>query len=271
MPPRFVQHSPPPATSCSPLNEGELDFAMPDSGEPDPRDLACIVNVEIGAAAHGALTELGAAGHELIWHPWQRRPGIKAWGIAVSARREPKPNIAGSFDGRYAPPQRRGRVPVEGAVHFGIKIRGSRKYGLRLTRDQYAQINKRVSTSRRSREDDPRLCESLAHIYEDAEHRMHTDVWCAEWRERALRNFDLNQTHFASLDRDEFNATLRRAVAKQRGMVEVTDLTKWAEKAGLYVLVLGEYAQVYVGATITRVGSWRGSSSIGVARIRLID
>lgn len=249
------------------VDEWELDFAMPDSaGEPDPPDLACIVNVEMGAAAHEALTALIAAGYELIWHPWQRKPGIKAWGVPVAVRREPPPTILGSFGVIAGSPQRRRREPVESAVHFGIKVRGSRKYGLRLTRDQYAQINKRASTNRWSREVDPGLWDSLNHIYEDAEHRIHTDAWCAQWRERALRNFDLNVAHFASLDRDEFDASLQRAVARRRGMVEVTDLTKWDGKPGLYVMVLDEYAQVYVGATdhpggiMARIQQhWRGT------------
>ncbi|MGZ0712572.1 hypothetical protein ACWPKO_29965 (plasmid) [Coraliomargarita sp. W4R53] len=248
------------------VDESELEFVMPASDEQDSPDLARIINVEIGAAAHDALTALVAAGHELVWHPLQRRPGRKAWGIPVSARREPKPNIVGCIDGAYTPPQRRGWGPVERAVHFGIKVRGSQKYGLRITRDQYAKVNKQSSTSRWSRELDPALWDRLDDIYEDAEHRIHTDEWCAGQRKRGLRNFDLNMAHFASLDRDEFNTSLQRAVAKQRGMVEVKDFTKWAGKPGLYVMVFDEYAQVYLGATIHAGGimariqqHWRGT------------
>ncbi len=71
---------------------------------------------------------------------------------------------------------------------------------------------------------------------------------------QALTNFDINMAHFASLDPGEFEAALQRAVKSQRGMVEVTDLMKWDGVAGLYIMVLDEYRQAYVGATAASVG-----------------
>lgn len=99
------------------------------------------------------------------------------------------------------------------------------------------------------RDRDPKLWDALSDSYEDAEHRIYTDAWCAKQQGEALANFDLNMAHFASLDHDEFEASLQKAVARQRGMVEVTDLTAWAGKSGLYIMVLDDYSQVYVGAT----------------------
>lgn len=148
-------------------------------------------------------------------------------------------------------PHRPGRMPepVESAVHFGVKVRGSRKYGLRLSRDSYARINKKSSGGRWSREIDPTLWDALDEIYEDEDHRIYTDAWCVKQQIDALANFDLNMAYFASLDHDEFEASLQKAVRSQRGMVEVTDLTTWAGKPGLYIMVLDNYSQVYVGAT----------------------
>lgn len=115
-----------------------------------------------------------------------------------------------------------------------------------MTRETYARINKRSSFYVR-REDYPSgLWEQLDENYDDPEHRFYTDAWCEEERERALVNLDLNMAHFASLDPAVFDDALHRAVRKYR-MVEVTDLSKWDGVHGLYIMVLDQYCQVYVG------------------------
>jgi len=196
-------------------------------------DPARILNVGIGPDANASLQMLVDSGHVLVWHRWQTRLARKVWGVAVSIPRRGRPRSGA----------------MERAEHFGIKIRGSRELGLRISRDTYARINKRSSMDRWYREVNPELWDSLDDIYEDAEHRILTDDWCAAQQERALQNYDLNMTHFASLGRDEFESALQKAVKSQRGMVEVTDLTKWDGVPGLYIMVLDEYRQVYVGAT----------------------
>lgn len=77
--------------------------------------------------------------------------------------------------------------------------------------------------------------------------RILTDEWSEAQRVDALANYDLNMAFFASLDRDEFEAALQAGVESLDGMVEVTDLTQWHGVPGLYVMVLDEYRQVYVG------------------------
>jgi hypothetical protein len=126
--------------------------------------------------------------------------------------------------------------------------------GLKISRDNYAVINKRSSMDRCSREDNPALWDQLDHLYEDPEHRILTDEWCEAHRADALANFDLNMAFFASLDPREFEAALQTAVDSLPGMVEVTDLAHWDGVPGLYVMVLDEYRQVYVGATTASVG-----------------
>ncbi|MFD6699820.1 MULTISPECIES: hypothetical protein [unclassified Microbacterium] len=206
----------------------------------DERDLfdpARIFDIEIGAEAHDSFEALVGAGHALVWHRWQSRRGGNVWGETVySASAKPK------------------RAPMDSAVHFGIKVRASQKYGLRLVRDEYARINKRSSMPRRTREMDPEFWDYVDERYEDAEHRIYTDEWCEAERVRALENYDLNMAHFASLDPDEFERVLQHTVKSWRGMVEVTDLTKWDRVPGLYVMVLDDYRQVYVGVTSYTVG-----------------
>lgn len=134
-------------------------------------------------------------------------------------------------------------------THFGIAVRARRPYGLRIDRDSYARINKRSSTYLRREDADPEFWEALSSIYEDEEHRILTDEWCESHQARALENFDLNMGYFASLDHEEFDAALQQSVAKQRGMKEVTDLNRWEGVGGLYVMVLDDFCQAYVGVS----------------------
>lgn len=131
--------------------------------------------------------------------------------------------------------------------HLGVEVRPGTK-GLRLTRETYATINKRSSMMRWHREMNPQLWDALDERYEDPEHRIYTDDWCAEQQAMALENFDLNMAFFASLDHAEFNDALSAVVASH-GMVEVTDLNEWDKGQALYVMVLDDYCQAYVGVT----------------------
>lgn len=147
----------------------------------------------------------------------------------------------------------------EPTTHFGVRVQRGSKYGLRLARDEYAQINKQSSSYWR-RDLNPALWDALDGNYEDADHRVYTDTWCEAQRERALRNFDLNVAFMQSLDPHEFDDAIRTHVAERPRMREVSDLNAWAGRAGLYVMVLDDYCQAYVGTT---------SSSVGImARVR---
>lgn len=59
-------------------------------------------------------------------------------------------------------------------------------------------------------------------------------------------NFDLNMRYFNSLDYDKFNSYLDK-FTKKYGFKEVIDLEKYKGKTGLYILVLDNYKQVYIG------------------------
>lgn len=146
------------------------------------------------------------------------------------------------------------RTSVMATKHFGLKVQSGRKYGLRIERETYAQINKR-SSSYFPRDAYPEgYWEAVAHNYDDDEHRFMSDEWCQGHQAQALENFDLNMAYFASLDHDEFDAALAAAVGLRKGMVEVTDLNEWKGKSGLYVMVLDDFCQVYVGVTESEGG-----------------
>lgn len=140
------------------------------------------------------------------------------------------------------------------AIHFGLDVRSGKKYGLNIERKTYAQVNKR-SSFYFTREDFPEgHWEALAHNYDDDEHQFMSDEWCQGHQARALENFDLNMAYYTNLDHDEFDAAIAAAVGTRKGMVEVTDLNEWKGKSGLYVMVLDDFCQVYVGVTESEGG-----------------
>lgn len=149
---------------------------------------------------------------------------------------------------------RRRPADIERAEHFGLKVRGSRDLGLKMSRDTYARINLRSSAPRQYRDDDHDLSEALDSVSDDPvsddpERKIVFDEWCAAHQKRALTNFDLNMAHFTSLDHGEFEQVLQHAISGRRKLAEVTDLTLWDGVPGLYIMVLDEYRQAYVGAT----------------------
>ncbi|GGD76818.1 hypothetical protein [Microbacterium murale] len=202
-----------------------------------------IFDVTIGADANATLQAIVDSGHTLIWHRWQTRLSRKVWGV----------NVAIPARGRRRP------ADIERAEHFGLKVRGSRDLGLRMSRDTYARINKRSSAPRRHSDDDPELSDAFDSVpdesvpddpvSDDPERKILFDEWCAAHQKRALTNFDLNMAHFASLDHGEFEQALQHAISGRRKFTEVTDLTLWDGVPGLYIMVLDEYRQAYVGAT----------------------
>lgn len=81
--------------------------------------------------------------------------------------------------------------PSSAVEHLGELIRPG-KYGHHLTREIYAQVNKKSSTKIPKDMLTDELRALLAPHYEDAELTIHTDMFCRRHREMALENFDLN-------------------------------------------------------------------------------
>lgn len=69
-------------------------------------------------------------------------------------------------------------------------------------------------------------------------------------RERLnLENFDMNMHFYDRLDRASFERQLEKVLARFPEFEEVTDLTQESNRRGIYLLVLGQYKQLYVGKT----------------------
>lgn len=137
----------------------------------------------------------------------------------------------------------KGRLAVP---HFG-ELRRAGKYGHRLTREQYAIPNKASSTrAPRWMFSDEQWAE-LGWMYEDDEHTRHTDEFCRLQREAALANFDLNMAFFAQISQESFEHALTELLAKNASLRPVTDLRALDGVEGVYVMVLDEYRQAYIG------------------------
>lgn len=134
------------------------------------------------------------------------------------------------------------------ATHFGLKVRKGPKYGLRIERSTYATINKRSSFYVPREDVSQAMWDLNSEFYEDEDHRILTDEYCLAHQEKVLANFDLNMQYFERLNRDEFATAVDVAIASIPQVVEVHDLNEW-ERKGLYVMVLGDYCQAYVGVT----------------------
>ena len=63
---------------------------------------------------------------------------------------------------------------------------------------------------------------------------------------KASLNYDLNMRYFASLDKEEFEKYLSN-FCKKNHFEECFDLTMLDGVQGLYIMVLGEYKQIYIG------------------------
>ncbi len=115
-------------------------------------------------------------------------------------------------------------------VHFGIRL-PRREGGHRLTRENY------VCTTRDGR-----------YYFEDGWLRAQPELW-DEHRRAVLRNFDRSMAYFDSLSPRAFLRAVDGLADAFPELVAVEDLGDWSGVAGVYVLVLDRYRQLYVGKT----------------------
>lgn len=133
----------------------------------------------------------------------------------------------------------------ERILHFGVWIKKSPKN--KLSREYYAIIDKKSSIwmpSTPSRYSDP---EKRKKYFEDEECRFYCDSYCEEWREKCLINFDKNMAFFNTISRESFEEALNHLIKSNKRTKQIFDLNDCKEMCGIYVLVLDEYKQVYIG------------------------
>lgn len=111
----------------------------------------------------------------------------------------------------------------------------------------YALVNKKSSTRIPEHLLTDEMRAFLAPHYEDAELTIHTDEFCRRHREMALENFDLNMAFFAQIPQASFDQALDEMLRKNKRLRPVTDLKSLDGEWGVYMLVLDEYRQAYIG------------------------
>lgn len=134
--------------------------------------------------------------------------------------------------------------------HFGVWI-DKTKFNLEISKDTYAQIDKRVSNKNIGniyRRLFPEQAEEIIKAnYENEECTMYNDNWCKAHQKDCLLNFTLNMKYFDNIDKNEFNKALNTLLKKNKGFVEVKDLEIYNKVSGWYIMVLDRYKQIYIG------------------------
>ena len=89
----------------------------------------------------------------------------------------------------------------------------------------------------------------------------YSDEWVKNQYDKCLKNFDASMKKFSKLNHNEFNKYLTRFV-KKYNFKEIKDLNEVNNISGIYIMVLDNYSQVYIGmsnSTIKRriIEHWR--------------
>lgn len=138
---------------------------------------------------------------------------------------------------------------IEYINHFNVNINIRKTDRNKLTRENYCIPTNKVSYV---------LRKSVAYAikyrnykipneyYLDAE--TYTDKYVNEHYNDCMYNFDLNMNYFSELDKREFNTSLNKIIKKYK-FKEVFELNKCNGIMGIYIIVLDEYKQIYIGVS----------------------
>ena len=74
-----------------------------------------------------------------------------------------------------------------------------------------------------------------------------SDEFCKKYQEACLNVFDANMKYFEKLNRTDFNEKIDKLIKKYRNFIKVDNLNDFKGKSGIYIMVLDEYKQVYIG------------------------
>ncbi|MDD7175201.1 MAG: GIY-YIG nuclease family protein [Clostridiales bacterium] len=133
--------------------------------------------------------------------------------------------------------------------HIGIWITlGSKS---RISREHYAEINKKSSLSTpQTAEYYRKHPDKRSELFEDEECSIYTDSYCERHRAKCLENYDNNMRYFDSLNPDEFQKEVLRLIISRKDIRQVVDLRDYDGVQGVYILILDDYKQMYIGQSI---------------------
>lgn len=152
-------------------------------------------------------------------------------------------------------------------LYFGIWL-DKTKVRLNLTRDNFAQIDKESYTNVPAHKeilenwDDwkkqketlkfnefyTRTCPPGLKFEKEGNKLILSDEYCKRYQDLCLQNYDLNMKFISKLDKNEFNKAIDKAV-KKYNMIEIKNLNECQKQTGLYMTVLDNFKQVYIGQT----------------------
>lgn len=128
--------------------------------------------------------------------------------------------------------------------HFGIWF--DKCNNLNINRETYAAIDKKAHF-KFLKEFYKNLPELRSRYFEDENCTIYSDFWCEKHREDCLENFDLNMKFYNSLDYKKFDKALSALIKKRKKFKQIYDINDCENIEGIYILVLDEYKQIYIG------------------------
>ena len=133
-------------------------------------------------------------------------------------------------------------------LHFGVRIKKSENN--KIARENYAIIDKKSSTWYSKRKLLYKTAEERQKYYDDEECRVYSDSYCEEHQEKCLINFDKNMEFFKQIPKAEFEIALQKLIESNKRLRQIFDLNDCKGMSGIYVLVLDEYKQIYIGQAV---------------------
>lgn len=92
-----------------------------------------------------------------------------------------------------------------------------------------------------------KICREHYAIYTEKHCETFGQSECKEHQEACLINYDKNMAFFEQISKSEFEKELSDFVDSNKKIKQIFDLNECKKMCGLYILVLDEYKQVYIG------------------------
>lgn len=151
--------------------------------------------------------------------------------------------------------------------HFGIRFEET-KTRMKLTRDNYAEIDRHGFLKDKSRkyilehwdyfekmkknlkfsETNLCLCPPALKYEKENDELVLSEEFCKLYQEECLTNYDLNMKFIKKLNQNSFQKIVNE-ISSTYCMVSIKDLDECKNRKGIYMLVLDEYKQIYIGQT----------------------
>lgn len=152
-------------------------------------------------------------------------------------------------------------------LYFGIWL-DKTKVRLHLTRENFAKIDKESYTKvgahneilkrwdewKKQKEKlefnefYTRICPPGLKFEKEGNKLVLSDEYCKRYQEMCLQNYDLNMKYISMLDKKKFSKVIDKVV-KKYNMIEINNLNECRKQTGIYMTVLDNFKQLYIGQT----------------------